>query len=48
MQTVVSPRSKLIMFSFCILVTASENGEAPSNAYYKPTLSKHNSDSSKI
>ena len=39
---------KLSVFPFCVLVTVSENGEASSDAYYKPTLSKHNSDSSKI
>jgi len=32
MQTVLSPLVKLSVFSFCVLVTASENGEAPSDA----------------
>ena len=48
MQTVVSPPAKLSKFSFCVLVTASENGEASSDAYYNPTLSLHNFDNSKI
>ena len=48
MPTVVSPPTKLSEFSFCVLVTAAEKGEAFSNAYYNPTLSLHNFDSSEI
>ena len=36
------------MFSYCVLVAVSGSGEAPSGAYYKPTLSGHNSDSSEV
>ena len=48
MQAFVSPPTELSEFSFCVLDTASENVEAPSDAYYNPTLSLHNFDSSKI
>ena len=48
MQTVVSPPAKLSKFYFCVLDTASENEEASIDAYYNPTRSLHNFDSSKI
>ena len=48
MLTVVSPATKLSEFFPCILVTGLENGEASCDAYYNPTLSLHNFDSSEI
>ena len=48
MQTVVSPSTELSELSYCVLVTAAEKGEAFSDAYYNPTLSLHNFDSSEI
>ena len=48
MQSVDSPHAKLSVFSLCVLDTASENGEASIDAYYNPTRSLHNFDSSRI